>query len=163
MENKQLIVMRHAQTQDISEVANDFERELTPHGLVQAQYIATQLFELNSLPKIVVYSNARRVMQSCAALQAQWLDKCIYIIEPKMYNANLETWLSVAKHALEKYSSIMLVGHNPTSTQAVQYLSNKRIPYLKPAMVAILETQNPDFDSLFAGQFHLKQILHIDS
>ena len=111
-----LLILRHAQAQDLAPGADDAQRSLTLHGQAQAQKIAHWLDQHAPKPLTIFCSPAKRTVQTAEALNRP------FELSPALSTqGNLETHLSLiqshpAAHAL------LLIGHQPTLGELAAFL-----------------------------------------
>jgi phosphohistidine phosphatase len=116
--------MRHAKALKDSEDGSDFGRDLDERGKKDAVAMAFALTKTNILPELIVSSPAKRTKKTskimAKELQLQE-DKIEY--DSNMYEAEIEDLLHVIHEFNETNSNILLIGHNPSITSLVGYLT----------------------------------------
>lgn len=121
---KHLILMRHAKALKDSEDGSDFGRDLDERGKKDVVAMAFALTKTNILPELIVSSPAKRTKKTskimAKELQLQE-DKIEY--DSNMYEAEIEDLLHVIHEFNETNSNILLIGHNPSITSLVGYLT----------------------------------------
>ncbi|PBQ33089.1 phosphohistidine phosphatase [Sphingobacteriaceae bacterium] len=120
---KELIFVRHAKSDWGTEFLKDIDRHLNERGYRDA-YFLSEWFEKNKKkPDLILSSSATRAL-STAFIFARSLEqnKDKIKVEEKIYEASLETLLSVLKKMDASYNSVMLFGHNPSLTTICNYL-----------------------------------------
>ena len=116
---------------------SDHQRPLSTVGLKQAtaagEFIkqALQSAELSRTPRIIC-SNARRT-QTTAANIASVLGQAQPQADERFYHATVGDWCEVIT---SQQTAVVLVGHNPTVSQLVNYLTQQNLPGMVPASVA---------------------------
>jgi phosphohistidine phosphatase len=120
---KTLYLMRHAKSSWSFDELTDQERPLNDRGRDDAPRIGQALAKRNILPDLLVSSPAVRAL-STAVLVARELkyphDKIR--VEPGIYEADLDTLLAIIRALPDAADSVLLTGHNPTFTDAANYL-----------------------------------------
>jgi len=108
---KKLILIRHAKS-DMG--PPDLERCLNEQGLADAPVMGTRLARNGIRPGQLVASSALRA-QETARLMAAELDYPVedIVVEPRLYNAQVDAWLEIIRELNDRWSSVMCVGHNP--------------------------------------------------
>ena len=122
---KTVFLLRHAKSNQDPYYATDFERPLTKRGKRDAARIGEWMAEQDLLPDLVISSPATRAKQTtqrftkAADYQSEIrFDEALYCNGEDAYLASLEQ-LDDTVH------SVMLVGHNPDISIAVETLSGE--------------------------------------
>lgn len=127
---KTLTILRHAKSNWSSTDVSDHGRELSSRGLRDAMSIALSMQEAGICPDIILCSTATRAQQTIAAFakdgcaQETILTKHLYLAYP---TAICDEIASVS----DKYTHILICGHNPGLTDFVNertYLSIGDLP-----------------------------------
>jgi phosphohistidine phosphatase len=120
---KTLYLMRHAKSSWSFDELTDQERPLNDRGRTDAPHMGQALAKRQLALDLLVSSPAVRAM-STAVLVARELgyphDKIQ--VEPSIYQADLDTLLSVIRELPDAAGSVLLTGHNPTITDTANYL-----------------------------------------
>ncbi|GAA4436595.1 histidine phosphatase family protein [Pontibacter saemangeumensis] len=133
---KTLLICRHAEAYDPYPLQPDFERELTPHGLHQANKTGKWLRENFVKIDQLLSSPAKR-----ASLTARTLAGRLYFAEekisymPDLYNARESQLLQILSQLPDQAKQVLLVGHNPGITKLARDLAGQHFSYLDPANV----------------------------
>ncbi|RZK11741.1 MAG: histidine phosphatase family protein [Hymenobacter sp.] len=121
---KTLYLMRHAKSSWSFDDLSDRERPLNDRGRDDAPLIGQALAKRHLTVDLLVSSPAVRAL-STAVLVARELkyphDKIQ--VEPRIYEADLDTLLAVVHELPDAAGSVLLTGHNPTITDVANYLS----------------------------------------
>lgn len=118
---KKLLLIRHAKATHESGF-EDFERPLTPSGILDAGRMAERLKANNIVPKLLVSSPALRTM-STANIFSQHFPVPKAQKVKAIYEASESTLLQVINEFPDDKDFIGLVGHNPGLTQILYYLT----------------------------------------
>lgn len=136
---KTLLICRHAEAYDSYPLQPDFERELTPHGLHQANKTGKWLRENFVKIDQLLSSPAKR-----AGLTARTLAGRLYFAEekisymPDLYNARESQLLQILSQLPDQARQVLLVGHNPGITKLARDLAGQHFSYLDPANVVAI-------------------------
>lgn len=136
---KTLLICRHAEAYDPYPLQPDFERELTPHGLHQANKTGKWLRENFVKIDQLLSSPAKR-----AGLTARTLAGRLYFAEekisymPDLYNARESQLLQILSQLPDQARQVLLVGHNPGITKLARDLAGQHFSYLDPANVVAI-------------------------
>jgi phosphohistidine phosphatase len=120
---KTLYLMRHAKSSWSFDELTDQERPLNDRGRADAPHMGQALAKRHLALDLLVSSPAVRALTT-AVLVARELsyphDKIQ--VEPSIYQADLDTLLSVIRALPDAAGSVLLTGHNPTITDTANYL-----------------------------------------
>ncbi len=125
---KILYIVRHAKSSWADASLSDFERPLKKSGVNDAHIIGKILGSKNIKPDIILSSPANRAISTANILAQEMFhsDKEKKIITDKtIYYASISDIIDIIEHLDDSLQSVMLVGHNPTSTILVNYLTYK--------------------------------------
>jgi phosphohistidine phosphatase len=156
-----LLVLRHAQTEDIRPGSRDTERRLTPDGERQARQVGEYLRAQGITVDNVLCSSAARARKTLELLQlSDQLDPNRVEIADRFYNAGADPLLNAVRELPDDCYVALLVGHAPgapglvhemtdpgTSTREAVEAIESRFP---AAALAQLEFEG-DWSSLDAG------------
>ena len=77
------------------------------------------------------------------------VDKKINLYHEKsLYDANNTTVINVINKYLSNFNNLMIVGHNPSITQFVNYISNATIDHVPSGGMAVIDFQENILDEL---------------
>jgi phosphohistidine phosphatase len=124
---KNLFLIRHAHAESNNEI-RDFDRKLTPQGLLDATEMSRRMLQHTHhsvTPEFILSSPATRAMNT-AKLFAENLSIPFNKIQPEntIYEASMNTLLSLINHLNNKYATVALFGHNPGISDLLNYLSS---------------------------------------
>src|SRR5918997_2228925 len=109
---KTLLVLRHAKTQSDAP-AGDHARELTEFGHRNATAMSAYIQNLTGAPDAIITSDATRARQT-AEIVMRALDFPGWLtVEPRIYDADLDTLLTVVRRIPDEVHSALIIGHNP--------------------------------------------------
>ena len=125
---KQLFLIRHAKSSwKDSEVA-DFERKLNPRGKKNAPEMGKRLKKRNFIPDLIISSPAKRAIDTAKRIAKEiGFDIKSIKIEPKLYEASYEGFLSVIHSIDTNFNKVYIIGHNPSITEVVNELGDKSV------------------------------------
>src|SRR4029450_13501883 len=109
-----LLVLRHAQTEDVRPGSNDSQRRLTPDGEHDAQLVGDYLREQNIRIDRGLCSSSVRARQTLEFLKLDdRLDPDHVEIEDRFYNAGGDTLIDPVRELPEDCQGALLVGPAP--------------------------------------------------
>ncbi|RDC62626.1 SixA phosphatase family protein [Adhaeribacter pallidiroseus] len=119
-----LFICRHAQAQNPTFNQPDFERQLTPQGIKEAERAGDWLQQLAVKPNLVVCSKAQRT-RSTASIIATTLayNQNKIVADVSLYNASEAQILNFIAQVNQEITTLVLVGHNPGVSGVVSTLS----------------------------------------
>jgi phosphohistidine phosphatase len=120
---RHLLLLRHAKSEwDTGEI-EDFERPLAKRGKKDATRMGRWMHREGLLPDYVISSPAVRAQETgyrvCKELG---IPKKHIHFDPRIYEADITTLLTVLADCPEKRNNVMLVGHNPGLEQLLAWL-----------------------------------------
>jgi phosphohistidine phosphatase len=133
---KKLLLIRHAKATHESGYA-DFERPLTDKGFKQCELMASRLIAEGIKPDAIVASPALRTLATAGAFM-QIMGLSTAISNKDIYDASESALLKVIYELPNDKDFIALVGHNPSISQVLYYLSGA-IKDVPPCSVALIE------------------------
>ena len=133
---RQLLLLRHAKSDWESDAPSDFERPLAKRGRKAAPKIAGWLKAQALTPDRIISSPAERARQTTLAVakvigvqpaKVRW--------EPELYEASVDTLLSVIRSCPNARHRLMLVGHNPGLADLLEWCCEDGTPGLENVKV----------------------------
>lgn len=147
---KRLYVVRHADSSWDNKLLSDFDRPLSKQGRIDSRKIADHFVSQNYKLNSIVHSSALRTSQTADLLYKTInVDKKINLYHEKsLYDANNTTVINVINKYLSNFNNLMIVGHNPSITQFVNYISNATIDHVPSGGMAVIDFQENILDEL---------------
>lgn len=137
---KQLIIVRHAKADWGDFDLKDFDRPLSPKGHTDAPKMGNRLVAHNIKPNMIVSSPALRAFTTAKYFASGWqMDTEQLTTNALIYEASVQTLLSIINGFDDRFDKIALFGHNPGLTDLLNYLTNEYIANLPPCGVALIE------------------------
>ncbi|RDV14301.1 phosphohistidine phosphatase [Pontibacter diazotrophicus] len=131
-----LLICRHAEAYDPYPLQPDFERELTQHGLHQANQTGKWLRENFVKIDCLLSSPAPRAGLTARTIAARlYFDEEDITYNPDLYNARESQLLKSIGELPGHVKQVLLVGHNPGITKLIRDLTNQQVSYLEPSNV----------------------------
>lgn len=136
---KTLILVRHAKASEKQADGSDFERPLSTRGKRDAPEMGRRLAKTGVQSPRIMSSPALRAGATAHAF-ADALDypRDQILWEPDIYEAPLESLLSILRRQSDRVNNLILVGHNPGLTQLANALAKTRLENLPTAGVYTL-------------------------
>lgn len=134
---KTLLLLRHGKSDWDSDADKDHDRPLAPRGVKGARKVGRLLTTIGCVPDLVVASTALRARATAeiAAEAGEWggpleLARDLYLCPPRVV-------LEVAAGVEESVEKLLLVGHEPTWSQALEVLTGARVDFVTGAIARI--------------------------
>lgn len=166
--SRELMLLRHGKS-DWTEQLDDFDRPLKDRGKRGAQRMGVWLIQQELTPDLVVSSPAERaIVTAQKAVKAMALDAHKIVQDRRIYAARVEDLLQVLADVPAEAKRVLLVGHNPSFEELMEYLEGRHIPLpsdgklLPTATLAIIELPD-DWQDLKEGDGQLTGITRASS
>jgi phosphohistidine phosphatase len=145
---KIIYIVRHAKAEDNSASGTDFDRTLSEKGIRTAEKMGKRLTRMNVMPGSIITSPAQRALQT-AQIIAKRINYRGEIIQNKtIYNSTTSSLIDLIKKTSADIQSLMLVGHNPSLTELVNYLCPSEIENLPKAGIAAVKISEDDWEKI---------------
>ncbi len=117
---KHLYIARHGKSSWNSESVKDIDRPLKDRGVTDGYLMGSKLSEMNNPPELIISSQANRALHT-ATIIARTLNYPMQklLIDEQLYMAPLDYMHNKIKSLPHGIDAVMLVSHNPTSTDLV--------------------------------------------
>ena len=144
-----LIICRHAESNDPYPFQPDFERELTKHGIHQANITGQWVRDHFQKVDVLLSSPARRASATARLIASRlYLDEEEITYEPELYNARENILVNVLGRLPASAQRVLLVGHNPGITRLARTLSEQQVAYLEPATAIAISLELNDWEEI---------------
>lgn len=140
-QRRTLLVLRHAQTEEVRPGSRDSERRLTPDGERDAEQVGDYLREQEIMIDTVLCSSAARAKQTLELLKLDQLDPDRLEIADLFYNAGGDTLLNAVRDLPDDCYVALLVGHAPAAPALVHELTDAATS--SPKAIAAIESRFP--------------------
>lgn len=135
---KNIILLRHAKAEKLKSEISDFERNLDERGKNDAFLMAKQLENTPFIPDQIIASPANRTKQT-----ANIFSKTLHVknleLDTNIYEADISDLIHVIKEIDDQYNQVLLVGHNPSITGLVGYLTKTFIVHIPTSGIVVVE------------------------
>lgn len=116
-----VILLRHAKSDWEAECADDLDRPLSKRGRRAAAAVGTFLAEAGHLPNLVLCSPATRARETLELAMASGGWSCPTEIADEMYYGTVDHMVALA--CRRQVPLVMLVGHEPSMSTMLEYLT----------------------------------------
>ena len=151
---KMVLLLRHGKS-DWSTEVDDRERPLAKRGRNAARAMGEFLTRAGQTPDAIVVSPARRAADTASLAVAAGGWQCPVRTSELLYTADALTMLDVARAEADDVERLMLVGHQPASSEAVVRLVDGGTLGLPTAAVAGIELDIEDWAEIEPGRGRL--------
>lgn len=136
---KTVYLLRHGKSDWNAEFETDHERPINDRGKQSALAVGRFMFDHDMLPDVILCSTAERTRRTLELVvsAAGWIGIPVRF-EEELYLATPATALRVLETALSSVRSVLLVGHQPTLSGLVAYLTGGRMVDMPTACLATI-------------------------
>ena len=113
MRRRTLLVLRHAQTEDVHPGGHDIDRRLTPHGEEQARAVGAHLRQQGLAIDHVLCSSAVRARQTVELLDLPPMSSDHVDVSEAYYNAGTDSLIEAVRALPDDCDTALIVGHAP--------------------------------------------------
>ncbi len=144
-----LTLVRHAKSSWNNADLSDFNRPLNSRGLKNAPEMGRRLRDANYQVNSILSSPATRAITTAEYIAAEIEYNLQNIqLHDEIYEANINTLLYLISSVDNKYTNIMLVGHNPGFTQLCNYLCDANIDNMPTCSIAQIQFDIKDWQDI---------------
>lgn len=136
---KQLILFRHAKTEEKSDSGEDFDRNLLDRGQADAKKMAMFFKQQHDMPALVLCSSATRTVQTFNIFNEVTAFDGSALYLPSLYHASPGQILDVISEHNQDSGPVMVIGHNMGISQLAGILCERGCEELPTAGMAIIE------------------------
>jgi len=149
---KTLYLIRHAKSDWNNANLTDFERPLNKRGLKDAPFIAEKLKELTFNPDHIICSPAQRT-SSTAKIICNGINYPIkdIVFEHSIYEASVTTLISLINLLPNNKDEVAIIGHNPSTTQLSNYLTDDYIGNMPTCSIVKIELEIDNWNEIVDG------------
>lgn len=143
-----VILMRHSYAASNNPAWSDHERPLTERG--RDLVIRTGQLLAETSIDLIVHSSAARTTETAELIQQHGSSSARLISDDSLYLAPAARYEEVAREHGSRFSTILLVGHNPGIANLINSWSDEYLP-IHPGCVAIFRANQEDKETLPNG------------
>lgn len=125
---KRLFLLRHAKSSWDDPLISDFDRPLNKRGKKEAVTIGAFMKSSGINPELIISSSAKRARKTAKRISnVIEYPKNKIIKEDSIYEAPVRNLLELITNLDDKYSQVMLIGHNPGFSNLASTLTGAKI------------------------------------
>ncbi len=122
---KSILILRHAKSSWKHPDVNDHDRPLNKRGKRDAPHMGELLQDKHLVPDFVISSTAKRAHSTAKAVTKAAGYKGEITLNQSLYAASPTACIDVLHDLPNKYSQVLMIGHNPGLEQLVNMLSGE--------------------------------------
>ncbi|TAE36087.1 MAG: phosphohistidine phosphatase [Runella slithyformis] len=153
---RQLLIVRHAKAEDGFSLLNDFDRQLTASGIIDASRMGKFLFEQGFKPDYMVSSLAPRALYT-AQLMAEQLgfDPTQIQSTRQLYDEGPKAYLNALGNVPADSQLALIFGHNPDISYFAEYLTQHHLGSMSKGAVVVVDFEDLSWSEISArtGKF----------
>ena len=134
---KTLYLLRHAKSSKDDLTIKDHDRPINSKGKDQCESISTIICDEKIMPNLIISSSALRAKQTAEIVAKDIQFKGKLELNRDLYEAKVDRYMKILKNISDDYTSVMLVGHNPTHEEFLAKLISGQISLSTASLVCI--------------------------
>lgn len=160
---KRLVVIRHAEAEEVQIGQDDFDRDLTVKGKDDAANVAGRLLSRNIVPDLIISSPSLRAYKTAKLFGEVFGVDNKQIVRKIMLYGDYETYkvVSLLKNEARDADTVFIVSHNPVIQKLMFDLSASHL-HLSTSCAAVIEFEVEEWSGLrdLAGSMVLLEESH---
>ena len=139
--SKRIILYRHAKSSWEDLNIDDFDRQLSSNGLVDAEYTANIIGTKIILPDLILCSSALRTRQTIDAVRKK--NPFIEIeYDDNLYLSEVFTIDYLISEVANEVETLLICGHNPGLTEFLNQKTNNSYDEIPTSCIVVIEFEN---------------------
>ena len=154
---KELVILRHAKS-NRTYMVNDINRPLSQSGIERIQRKSNKKGDFFINAEVIISSPAIRALHT-AIIVIRELEISMekLIIDEQLYTFSGFSIIDYVYALDERWSKVVLVGHNPAFTEVINHFSDVSINQLRTSGFAKISFKEDQWSNLFKGEVVLGQ------
>ncbi len=154
---KELVILRHAKS-NRTYMVNDINRPLSQSGIERIQIKSYQKRDFFIDAEVIISSPAIRALHTAViVIRELGISMEKLIIDEQLYTFSGSSIIDYVYSLDERWSKVVLVGHNPAFTEVINHFSDVSINQLKTSGFAKISFNEDQWSNLFKGEVVLGQ------
>ena len=154
---KELVILRHAKS-NRTYMVNDINRPLSQSGIERIQIKSYQKRDFFIYAEVIISSPAIRALHTAViVIRELGISMEKLIIDEQLYTFSGSSIIDYVYSLDERWSKVVLVGHNPAFTEVINHFSDVSINQLKTSGFAKISFNEDQWSNLFKGEVVLGQ------
>ncbi len=154
--NKRVFIYRHAKSDWSAAYGADHDRPLAPRGVESAKVMGRMLGLSGQVPELIITSTAIRARETLNISRREGNWDCEIIENKTLYYETHMEIFKLLKNLPEKYSSVMLVGHEPKCSVLAAFMIGGGELIFKTATMARIDFNVEKWSLLRPGEGELR-------
>ena len=135
---KELILVRHSNAESESFSNSDFDRKLSGKGIKRAKSQAIEMQSRGKVPDLIITSSAVRAIETADIFFEIFENNCPIKEVAYLYeDFTTSDFFNLINSIDNSYSTVMLVGHNPTISAMAYRLDSDNSISFRPCEISI--------------------------
>lgn len=156
-----LLIMRHAQAEEIQSDGHDRDRELTTKGNQEALTMGAQIFQRSLNISALYTSSAARTRQTGSLVaDVLKLDAGSVLVQDDLYNSSIRTYLSFVNQLPTEMNTVLLIGHNPAVSYLAEYLTDEELGSIPTAGICSIRFKLGSWQEVTKGCGELLEFIY---
>jgi phosphohistidine phosphatase len=136
---KILYLVRHAKSSWDDPSLADKDRPLSPRGLSSAPDMGRRLAAQGHKPDLVISSPARRALTTAKKIAKETgYRESKVITDDHLYFSGTRSMVDLLEKLDDKYSRVMIVGHNPAMSSLLNILCDSSVENMPTCAIAVI-------------------------
>jgi phosphohistidine phosphatase len=145
---KVLYLVRHAKAEPQQYEKKDYDRNLDPQGEREAVAMGKALKDRAEVPDLVLASSAARTAQTANLMLSQLPNPGTLRLMDELYQTGVGAMLKLLNQVDRNHQAVMLVGHNPSISLALQQFAGPLQPDMPTCSVVKITFNINDWPEL---------------
>src|SRR5918911_4325870 len=121
---KTLLILRHAKAVPKDHDSSDHDRSLDSVGKDDALRIGEMIRDKGMVPCVIISSTALRAKATGELVAKGCKYEGDLVLDHSLYEAKPKDYLDIIERISDRYSSVLIIGHNPTIEETIQMLTD---------------------------------------
>ncbi|MBD2106269.1 histidine phosphatase family protein [Nodosilinea sp. FACHB-13] len=156
---KQLILFRHGKSDWNVGNGRDRDRPVAERGIIAAKTMGKLLAAAGKVPDLAITSSAVRARTTLEIAMEAGHWPCPMSVTDDLYEASIDQVLQVIYAVPDHHRSLMLVGHQPTWSDAASFFLGGGIVHMPTAAMVCLEFEITTWSQIDYGRGTLLWLL----
>ncbi len=148
---KTLLLARHAKSDWGDKNFSDFDRPLNQTGEENAPVMALYLQQCGYLIHQIISSDAARALATAEEYKKLLAQDQNLITHHDLYLASVDTIINIVANLSPAYSAVMIVGHNPGMSDALNFYCKEHFNDMSSCSVGIIQFEVSNWTDIIAG------------
>jgi phosphohistidine phosphatase len=136
---KTLLILRHAKAVPKDPSISDHDRPLDKVGEDDALHLGKLIKEKDIIPSSIISSTALRAKTTAEFVAKGCNHKGDIAVDQSLYEAKPKDYLAILEKLSDRYSNVLIVGHNPAVEDTIQMLTDiSHVSSIPPCTLAHL-------------------------